>query len=164
MLSEPMYECTSEADANFFFESSQKHFCKECIKKYCESLCKLYQFQKFKKLLFAIFFSIFIRQKMCKKFKMCGCFQDVACYCLEINATLDQFQKECVKLNGGWNDIFIIKNVVRNRSMPIPVTYFACCKKFVNFQIDLFVKTQTFPLRTIDCRYSWSRQAVNFEL
>ena len=42
------------------------------------------------------------------------------------------------------------------------MTYIACCKKFVDFQIDLFVKTESFPLRTIDCRYSWARADVDF--
>ena len=43
------------------------------------------------------------------------------------------------------------------------MTYIACRKKFVDFQIDLFVKAESFPLRTIDCRYSWARADVNFD-
>ena len=42
-------------------------------------------------------------------------------------------------------------------------TYVACCNKFVDFQIDLFVKTDLFPLRTVDCRYSWARVDADFD-
>ena len=93
-------------------------------------------------------------EKMFKKFKVCDCFLDIACYCLNINAHFAQFQKKCLRLKGGWNDIFIIKNSSQTSTNLIQVTYIACCKKFAGFQIDFFVKTESFPLRTIDCRYS----------
>ena len=100
---------------------------------------------------------------MFKKLKECYCYLDIACYCLDIDADFDQFQKECLKLNGGWNDIFVIKNPTRTPFRSIQLSYIACCKKFVNFQIDLFVKTESFPLRTIDCRYRWTRADVGFD-
>ena len=34
----------------------------------------------------------------------------------------------------------------------------ASCKDFVDFQIDLFIKTDSFLLRFIDCGNSWVRQ------
>ena len=45
------------------------------------------------------------------------------------------------------------------------VSYVACCKDFVDFQIDLFIETDSFPLRSIDCGNSWVRQQqeVNFD-
>lgn len=41
--------------------------------------------------------------------------------------------------------------------------YVACSKNFVDFKFDLFVKTEQFPLRTVDCRYSWTRTDVDFD-
>ena len=38
------------------------------------------------------------------------------------------------------------------------VYYAACCKDFVHFQIDLFIKTDSFLLRSTNCRNSWVRQ------
>ena len=90
---------------------------------------------------------------MYKKFKVCDCFLDIACYCLDINADFDQFQKECVRLKGGWNGIFVMKkSTIYDAFRLNQVTYIACCKKFVDFQIDFFVKTELFSLRTINCR------------
>ena len=100
---------------------------------------------------------------MFKKFKVCDCFLDIACYCLDINADFAQFQKECGRLNGEWNDIFIIKSPTRIPFTSIQVTYIGCCKKFVDFKIDLFVKAEPFPLRTIDCNYSWTRADADFD-
>ena len=99
---------------------------------------------------------------MFKKSKMCDCFLDIASCCLDISPDFSQFRKECVRLKG-WNDIFIIKNTSRTSTSLFQVTYIACCKKFVGFQVDLFVKTESFPLRTIDCRCSWAREDVNFD-
>ena len=53
--------------------------------------------------------------------------------------------------------LFIIEDTGWNSSLS-PVTFTACYKKFVDFQIDLFVKTDSFPLRTINCRYSVARR------
>ena len=39
----------------------------------------------------------------------------------------------------------------------------ACCKDFVNFQIDLFIKTSSFRLRSIDCGNTNKQQDVNFD-
>ena len=76
---------------------------------------------------------------------MCDCFLDVACYFLEKNTDLGQVRKDCVKLKR-WNDIFVIKISSQTSDVsPFYVTYIACCKKFVDFQIDLFVKTDSFP-------------------
>ena len=100
---------------------------------------------------------------MFKKFKVCDCFLDVACYCLEINVDFAQFQKDCVRQKG-WNDIFIIKNTSQTSDVrPFHVTYVACCKKSVVFQIDFFVKTESFLLRTVHCRYSWARTDVDLD-
>ena len=91
---------------------------------------------------------------MFKKFKVCDCFLDIACSCLGKNADFAQFRKDCVKLKS-WNDTSIIKNSFRTSDVCLfHVTYVASCKNFVDFQIDLFVKTDSFPLRTVDCRYS----------
>ena len=37
---------------------------------------------------------------MHEKFKVCDCFLDIACYCLNINADFLQFQEECLRLSG----------------------------------------------------------------
>ena len=42
------------------------------------------------------------------------------------------------------------------------MTYVACCKKFFDFQIDLFVEIESFALRTVNCRYSWTRTDADF--
>ena len=39
----------------------------------------------------------------------------------------------------------------------------ACCKDFVDFQIDLFIKTSSFRLRSIDCENTNKQQDVNFD-
>ena len=41
-------------------------------------------------------------------------------------------------------------------------TFVVCCKTFVDFQIDFFVKTDSFPLRTVKWRYSWARAEADF--
>ena len=46
---------------------------------------------------------------MHKKFKVCDCYLDIACYCLNINADFLQFQEECLRLSGVWNNAFIIQ-------------------------------------------------------
>ena len=91
------------------------------------------------------------------------CFLDIACYCLNKNADFTRFRKDCVKLNG-WNDIFVINNSSQTSDVSLfHVTCIAFCKKFVDFQIDLFVKTYLFPLRTVYCRYSWARTNIDFD-
>ena len=32
------------------------------------------------------------------------------------------------------------------------------CKNFVDFQIDLFIKDGLFPLKKINCNYTWARR------
>ena len=39
----------------------------------------------------------------------------------------------------------------------LPVKFLACCKTFVEFQIDLFIKDSTFSLRKINCNFDWTR-------
>ena len=83
---------------------------------------------------------------MFKKFKVCASFLDIACYCLENNTDFAQFCKECMKLKS-WNDIFVIKQSRQTSDVSsFYVTYIACCKKFVDFQTDLFIERESFPL------------------
>ena len=70
MFSEPMYECTSKADTNFFFESSQKHFCKGCIKKYCENYVNYISFKNLKNY-YLQFFLVFSLEKKSVKNSKC---------------------------------------------------------------------------------------------
>lgn len=98
---------------------------------------------------------------MFKKFKVSDCFLDVTCYCLEINANFDQFQKECLKLC--YDDVLIIKNSGLRSNRMLSVTFVACCKNFIDFQIDLFIKASLFPLKKIDCNYPWARGIADFE-
>ena len=100
---------------------------------------------------------------MFKNFKVCDLFLDIACYCLDINANFAPFGNYCVELKG-WNDILIIKNTSRTSGVSLfHETYVACCEKFADFQIDLFVKTDSFSLRTVECRYSWARTDADFD-
>lgn len=94
---------------------------------------------------------------MFKEFEVCDCFLDVACYCLETNADFDQFQRKCLKLKPT-NEIFIIETSSPTSSNMLPVKFLACCKKFVEFQIDLFIMDRTFPLRKINCNFDWTRR------
>ena len=111
---------------------------------------------------FCIFLVVLI-EKYFKNFKVCDCFLDIVCYCLDISADFPQFGKYCVELKG-WNDIFITKNTSRTSGgSPFHETYVACCKKFADFQIDLFVKPDSFPLRRVYCRYSWARADTDFD-
>ena len=38
---------------------------------------------------------------------------------------------------------------------PFHVTYIACCKDFVDFQIELFIKTDSLEPISVDC--DWTR-------
>ena len=54
-----------------------------------------------------------------------------------------------------YKDIFVIRDwPERTRSQFSPTKFVVCCKAFVDFQIDLFVKKETFPLIKITCNYS----------
>ena len=89
---------------------------------------------------------------MFKRYKVCDCFLDVACYCLHSNADFVSFEKMCKeKFDAVDNRIFCILKAEPNL---LRATYIACCSKFVDFQIDLFkVMTDTFLLATIHCNY-----------
>ena len=41
---------------------------------------------------------------------------------------------------------------------PFHVTYITSCKDFVDFQIELFIKTDLFELTLIDCDWTWEYQ------
>ena len=45
-----------------------------------------------------LFFCIIVllTEKMFKKFKVCDCFMEIACYCLNISATFTHFRKMCL--------------------------------------------------------------------
>ena len=40
------------------------------------------------------------------------------------------------------------------------MTYVACCEKFFDFQINLFVKTDSFPLRIVDYEQNYFTSSV----
>ena len=110
-----------------------------------------------------LYFSSFNRKKCLKSSKCVIAFWILFVTVWKKSTEFALFRKDCVKLKG-WNDIFIIKNSSRTSGVsPFHVTYIACCKKFVDFQIDLFVKTDSFPLGTVDSRYSWARTDVDFD-
>lgn len=54
------------------------------------------------------------------------------------------------------DEMFVIDNSNQRSTNLLPAIFFACCKKFVNFQIDLFTKDSSFPLKTINCNYAWA--------
>ena len=139
LLSKTKYECTSHSDNDFLVIPLQRRYCKSSIRHYCENMCNTDSW----------YFLVVLIEKMLKKFKVCDCFLDIACYCLEINAYFAQFQKECLRLRGWKNEMFIIKNTRRES-----VSSDLCCllQEICWFQIDLFIQTDLFPLRTFDCR------------
>ena len=61
------------------------------------------------------------------------------------------------KKNGS-NSVFVIMNASEYivQQSPFHITYIACCKDFVDFQIELFIKTDSFELTSIDC--DWTRE------
>ena len=62
------------------------------------------------------------------------------------------------------DDVFFIKKTSQfNHQSLFRVFYTACCKDFVNFQIDLFIKTDSSLLRSRDHRNSRVRQQQDFE-
>ena len=84
------------------------------------------------------------------------------------NADLDQFRKMCLMhfdKQSRCDDVFFIKNTPQfSTQSPFHVSYAACCKDFVDFQIDLFIETDLFPLRSVDCGNSWGRQQEDIAL
>ena len=95
---------------------------------------------------------VYCKKKMLKIIYACDCFLDIAHYCLEITVDFAHFQTfaRC-------NDIFIIHNWSQRRSNFSPIKFVECCKSFVGFQIDLFVKENSFTLRSVVCNYAWTR-------
>ena len=62
------------------------------------------------------------------------------------------------------DDVFFIKKTSQfNHQSLFHVSYAACCKDFVDFQIDLFIKTDSPLLRSRDHRNSRVRQQQDFE-
>ena len=104
---------------------------------------------------------------MFKKFKVCDYFLEIACYCLSFDADFAQFRKICLIHFGKQNrsdDVFFIKKTSQfNHQSLFRVFYAACCKDFVDFQIDLFIKTDSSLLRSRDHRNSRVRQQQDFE-
>lgn len=93
---------------------------------------------------------------MPKRYKVCGCFFDVACYCLHANADFVTFEKMCKEnfdsSNLNDNGIFYILKAKLNVQS---ATDIACCRNFVEFQIDKFkVLADMFPLANIACNYA----------
>ena len=43
-LSEGNYDCTSQSEKDFLFESLQKHYFKSCVRHYCEKMCRIFAF------------------------------------------------------------------------------------------------------------------------
>ena len=86
---------------------------------------------------------------------MCDCFLEIAYHCLNINANFCQFHFD--KKNGS-NGVFVIVSASEHimQQSPFHATYIVCCKNFVDFQIELFIKTDSFELTSIDC--DWTRE------
>lgn len=86
--------------------------------------------------------------------RVCDCFLEIACHCLNMSANSGQFKRMCLmhfdKKNGS-NSLFVIMNAsgqFMHQSL-FHVTCMACCKDFVDFQINFFNET-SFQLRSID--------------
>ena len=90
---------------------------------------------------------------------MCDYFLDMACYCLHTNTEFFIFKKVCKEKkcgDGVDNEIFCILKAESNVSH---ATYIACCRNFVDFEIQLFkANSDTFPLATVACTYAERRR------
>lgn len=62
------------------------------------------------------------------------------------------------------NEIFVIGTSGPRSSDILPVKFLARCKKFVDFQIDPFIKDGTFPLKKINCNYTWARRDYDSDI
>ena len=62
------------------------------------------------------------------------------------------------------NEIFFIETSGPRPSNVSPVKFLACCKNFVDFQIDPFIKDGTFPLKKINCNYTWVRRDYDSDI
>ena len=107
---------------------------------------------------------------MLKKFKVYDYFLETAWYCLNIDVDFAHFQKMCFMhfdKKSRRDEVFFIKNISQfNRQNQFHVSYAACCKDFADFQIDFFIKTDSFLLRSLDCRRSSrdrQQQNVDFD-
>ena len=91
---------------------------------------------------------------MLKKNYICDCFFDISCSCLEVDDDFVKFQRKCLKQRS-FRDIFVIRGwTERRRSQFYPTKFVVCCKAFLDFQIDFFVKKETFRLRKVSCNYN----------
>lgn len=89
---------------------------------------------------------------------------------LATDASFGQFKKLCLMLlnrkNG--NSVFDTMNVsqVILQESPFHLTFVGCCKKFVDFQIELFNAT-SFQLRSVNCEITremeQEQQDVDFD-
>ena len=98
---------------------------------------------------------------MFKKLIVCDFFVEIACHCLNTNANFGQLKRTCLKhfdKKNGSNSVFVIMNALQHivQQIPFHVTYTACSKDFVGFQIELFIKTYSFQLTSIYC--DWTRE------
>ena len=97
---------------------------------------------------------------MLRNIYTCDCFLDIACYSLEMNDGFVDFQRKCTK-EKTYKDIFIIRDCTdRRQSCFFLIKFVICCKEFVDFQIDLFVKEESFPLRSVTCNYAFAAKNV----
>ena len=96
---------------------------------------------------------------MFKKLIVCDCFQEIASHCSNTHTNFGQFKGMCLNHfdKNGSNSAIVIMNDSEHimEQSPFHVTYIACCKDFVDFQIDLFIKTDSFELISVDC--DWTR-------
>ena len=100
---------------------------------------------------------------MLKKIYTCDCFLDISCCCLEVDHDFVEFERKSLQ-ERKFKDIFVICGGTERRySQFHPIKFVVCCKAFVDFQIDLFVKTETFPLKKISCNYKQPSVNEEFE-
>ena len=91
-----------------------------------------------------------VHSKKCwKKIYTCDCFLDIACTFLVVDDDFVSFKESVWKRENSKTYLFF---VIWQREDFLNFN-FVCCREFADFQIDLFVKTKTFPLKTISCNY-----------
>ena len=116
-------------------------------------------------LVFGVVFIVFLyyifNRKRFKKFIAYDCFAEIACHCLNMNANFHQFKGTCLKhfdKKNSSNSVFVIINASEHivQQSLFHVTYIACYKDFLAFQIELFIKTDYFEL-TLTV-FDWTRE------
>ena len=104
-------------------------------------------------------------EKIIKKFEVCDCFLEIACYCWLSMLIFVSFQKRalCILTNTAEvfayfllrthsrsDNVFFIKNTLQFNRRPFCMSYVFYFQDFIDFQIDLFMICFRWDLWTVE--------------